>query len=75
MPSEVVSFTVTVPSASMMHISTFGGGPGNLDLVKFADQVPAKPPAGMPVAPTASETAKRENGNSRKRVFKADIII
>ena len=75
MPSEVVSFTVTVPSASMMHISTFGGGPGNLDFVKFADQVPAKPPAGMPAAPTARETAKRENGNSSKLFFMADIII
>jgi hypothetical protein len=29
----------------------------------------------MPAAPTARETAKRENGNSRKGVFMADIII
>jgi hypothetical protein len=58
----------------MMHISTFGGGPGNLDFVKFADQVPAKPPAGIPAA-TANETARREKGNSSKLFFMADIII
>jgi len=46
-----------------------------LDFVKFADQVPAKPPAGMLAAPTARETAKRENGNSSKLFFMADIII
>jgi hypothetical protein len=59
----------------MMHISTFGGGPGNLDFVKFADQVPAKPLAGMPAAPTANERARREKGNSSKLFFMADIII
>ena len=46
-----------------------------MDFVKFADQVPAKPPAGMPAAPTARETAKREKGNSRKLFFMVDIII
>jgi len=46
-----------------------------LDFVKFADQVPAKPPAGMPAAPTANETAKREKADSNKLFFMADIII
>jgi hypothetical protein len=59
----------------MIHISTFGGDPGNLDFVKFADQVPAKPPARMPAAPTANETARREKGNSSKLFFMTDIII
>ena len=45
-PSELVSLMVTVPSGSIVQLSTFGGGPGNLDFAKSADQVPAKPPAG-----------------------------
>src|SRR4029453_13865448 len=75
LPSAVVSFTVTVPSGSIVHISTFGGGPGNLDFSKFADQVPAKPPAGMPAAFAASEAARIENIDNRRCLFIADMIL
>src|SRR5258708_39838109 len=56
-------------------MSTLGGGPGNLDLVKFADQVPAKPPGSMSAALTVSETATREKAKTMSRVFMADMII
>src|SRR5580704_12942229 len=59
----------------MVHISILGGGPGNLDLAKFADQVPAKPPAGMSAALTVSDTATREKAKINSLVFMADMII
>lgn len=58
-----------------MHMSTLGGGPGNLDLVKFADQIPAKPPGSISAALTVSETAMREKAKMMSRVFMADMII
>src|ERR1041384_5595568 len=73
--SEVVSFTVTVPSTSIVHMSTFGGGPGNLDFSKFADHVPAKPPAGMPAAFAANEAARRESADNRRCLFIVDMIL
>ena len=56
-------------------MSTLGGGPGNLDLVKFADQVPAKPPGSMSAALAVSETAMREKAKIMNRIFMADMII
>src|ERR1700682_2438231 len=56
-------------------MSTLGGGPGNLDLVKFADQVPAKPPGSISAALTVSETATREKAKIIRRIFMADMII
>src|SRR5262245_47609971 len=73
--SEVVSFTVTVPSASIVHKSTFGGGPGNLDFSKFANHVPAKPPAGMPAAFAANEAARIESADNRRCLFIVDMIL
>src|SRR5262245_8105319 len=75
LPSAVVSFTVTVPSASIVHMSTFGGGPGNLDFSKFANQVPAKPPAGMPEAFATKEAARRESADNRRCLFIVDMIL
>src|SRR5450432_4389682 len=49
-------------------MSILGGGPGNFDLEKSADQVPAKPPAGMPVALAVNEAAssvKAKSGSLR----------
>ena len=59
----------------MMQLSTFGGGPGNLDFEKFAAQLPAKPPTGMSLAKTVSENATRERVKIVRQVFMADIII
>src|SRR5258708_26666148 len=56
-------------------MSTLGGGPGNLDLVKFADQVPAKPPGSMSAALTVSETATREKAKTMSLVCMDDMII
>ena len=74
-PSELTSLIVTVPSGSMVQLSTFGGGPGNLDFEKFADQVPAKPPAGMSLARTVSDSIRSEKARIVRRVFMADMII
>jgi hypothetical protein len=52
-----------------------GGGPGNLDFAKFADQVPAKPPGSMSAALTFSEIAAREKAKIINLIFMADIII
>src|ERR1044072_5508450 len=75
LPSAVVSFTVTVPSGSIVHMSTFGGGPGNLDFSKFADHVPAKPPAGMPAAFAASGAARRVSTDNRRYLFIVIMIL
>src|SRR4029077_20532093 len=59
----------------MVHISILGGGPGNLDLAKFADHVPAKPPAGVSAALTVRDTAMRKKAKISSLVFMADMII
>ena len=46
-----------------------------MDLVKFADQVPAKPPGSMSAALAVSETAMREKAKIMNRIFMADMII
>ena len=56
-------------------MSTLGGGPGNLDFAKFADQVPAKPPGSISAALTVSDTAMREKAKIVSRIFMADMII
>ena len=46
-----------------------------MDLAKFADQVPAKPPGSMSAPLTVSETAMREKAKIMSLVFMADMII